>query len=60
MHSSPSKSELSYKDIRYNIIQQALKVAYDQTHDHPSISQKTLCIKQAHTIKKFNHQKQER
>ena len=33
------KSEWSYKDIRYNIIQQALRVAYDQTHDQTTISQ---------------------
>ena len=38
MHSS-ARSEWSYKDIRDNIIQQALRVAYDQTHDQTSISQ---------------------
>ena len=39
MHSSPSKVNDHIWDIRDNIIQQALRVAYDQTHDETSISQ---------------------
>ena len=35
------QSEWSYKDIRDNIIQAHIKIAYDQTHDHTSISKKT-------------------
>ena len=38
MHSSPSKVNDHIKDIRYNIIQASIKVAYDQTHDQTSIS----------------------
>ena len=48
------QSEWSYKDIRDNVIQQALRVAYDQTHDQTSKQ-----VAHKHTIKKFN-QKQER
>ena len=36
-------------DIRDNIIQQALRVAYDQTHDRTSKQ-----VAHKHTIKKFN------
>ena len=44
-------------DIRDNVIQANIKVAYDQTHDHTSISHKHR-VSTKHTIK-FN-QKQER
>ena len=40
MHSSPSKVNDHIWKIRDNIIQASIKVAYDQTHDHPSITQK--------------------
>ena len=38
MHSSPSKVNEHIWDIRDNIIQASIKVAYDQTHDQTSIS----------------------
>ena len=38
MHSSPSKVNDHIWDIRDNIIQASIKVAYDQTHDHTTIS----------------------
>ena len=47
MHSSPSKVNDHIWDIRDNIIQASIKVAYDQTHDQTSISHK-------HTMKGFN------
>ena len=57
MHSSPSKVNDHIKDIRDNIIQASIKVAYDQTHDQTSISHRHK-VSTKHTIK-FN-QKQER
>ena len=38
MHSSPSKVNDHIRDIKDNIIQASIKVEYDQTHDHTSIS----------------------
>ena len=52
MHSSPSKVNDHIWDIRDNIIQASIKVAYDQTHDHTSIAHKHR-VSNKHTIK-FN------
>ena len=52
MHSSPSKVNDHIWDIRDNIIQASIKVAYDQTQDHTSISQGHR-VSNKHTIK-FN------
>ena len=49
MHSSPSKVNEHIWDIRDNIIQASIKVAYDQTHDQTSKQ-----VAHKHTIKKFN------
>ena len=57
MHSSPSKVNDHIWKIRDNIIQAIIKVAYDQTHDQPSISHKHK-VSTKHTIT-FN-EKQER
>ena len=42
MHSSPRKVNDRIRDIRDNIIQASIKVAYDQTHDQISISHKDI------------------
>ena len=52
MHSSPSKVNDHIWDIRDNIIQASIKVAYDQTHDHTSISHRHR-VSNEH-IDKFN------
>ena len=50
MHSSPSKVNDDIWDIKDNIIQASIKVGYDQTHDHTSISHTNIkSITQAHT-----------
>ena len=42
MHSSPSQVNDHIRDIKDNIIQANIKVEYDQTHDHTSISHKDI------------------
>ena len=50
MHSSPSKVNDHIWDIKDNIIQANIKVEYDQTRDHTSISHTDIkSIKRAHT-----------
>ena len=50
MHSSPSKMNDHIWDITDNIIQANIKLWYDQTHDHTSISHTDIkSIKQAQT-----------
>ena len=44
-----------YKD---NIIQQALRVAYDQTHDQISISQGHKVVSHKHAVKFQTNQKE--
>ena len=59
MHSSPSKVNDHIWNIRDNIIQASIKVAYDQSHDQTSISHRQRHSVSTKRIKRFN-QKQER
>ena len=59
MHSSPSKVNDHIWNIRGNIIQASIKVAYDQSHDQTSISHRQRHSVSTKRIKRFN-QKQER